>query len=139
MAHPLNPLTLPRPLVNFLLTQAQRSPEAEVCGLIGGKEGHARHCYPVDNRATHPAQRYVMDPKGQIDAMRQMRESGEELVAIYHSHPHSAALPSAVDLQEAQYPDTACLIISLNTQGVLEIASFLLDKGVSTPIQIVLE
>ncbi|MBI3771937.1 MAG: M67 family metallopeptidase [Gammaproteobacteria bacterium] len=139
MQRTLSHLTLPRPLVNTILAQAQHSPEAEICGLIGGKEGHAWHCYPVSNCAANPAQRYVMNPKGQIDTLRQMRECGEELVAIYHSHPHTAATPSLIDLQEAQYPDTPYLIISLNTQGVLEIAAFRLDKGTVSSIQISLE
>lgn len=139
MSQPSTPLTLPRPLVNSLLAQAQLSPEKEICGLIGGKEGRARHCYPVSNCAANPAQRYVMDPKGQIDALRQMRECGEALVAIYHSHPHTAATPSLIDLQEAQYPDALYLIISLNTQGVLEMAAFRLGKGIASPIQISLE
>lgn len=139
MPHPFTHLTLPRPLVNFLLAQAQLSPEAEICGLIGGTAGRAQHCYPVNNSATRPEQRYVMDPKGQIDALRQMRNCGEDLIAIYHSHPHTAATPSLIDLQEAQYPDTPCLIISLNTQGVLEMAAFHLDKEIASPIQISLE
>lgn len=139
MPYPFTHLTLPRPLVNVLLAQAQHSPDAEICGLIGGTAGRARHCYPVTNSATYPEQRYVMDPKGQIDALRQMRECGEELVAIYHSHSHTAATPSPIDLQEAQYPDTPYLIISLNTQGVLEMAAFRLVKGMASPIQISLE
>jgi proteasome lid subunit RPN8/RPN11 len=139
MSHRLSHLTLPRSLVNFLLTQAQHSPALEICGLIGGKEGHAQHCYPVDNSAPHPTQRYAMDPKGQIDTLRQIRDAGEDLVAIYHSHPHSAAVPSAIDLQEAQYPDIPYLIISLNTQGVLEIAAFYLVKNTVQPIFISLD
>lgn len=140
MTHPPSiSLTLPRPLVNIMLAQAQHSPELEICGLIGGKNGHALHCYPVANSARHPGQRYVMDPKGQIDALRQMRDRDEELIAIYHSHPHSVVNPSSIDLKEAQYPDAAYIIISLNTQGVLEMAAFKLSDGKTTPIHISLE
>jgi proteasome lid subunit RPN8/RPN11 len=117
-------LRLPRTLVNTILTQAQHSPENEVCGLIGGRNGQAEHCYPIDNTALDQARRYRMDPKEQIDAMRNMRENGEELIAIYHSHPHAPALPSATDLAEAAYADAAYLIVSLNTVGVLEITAF---------------
>ena len=117
-------LKLPRPLVNTILTQAQQSPENEVCGLIGGREGQAQHCYPIDNTALDQARRYQMDPREQIEAMRQMRDSGEELIAIYHSHPHAPALPSEIDLAEAEYTEVVYLIVSLNTVGVLEMTAF---------------
>jgi proteasome lid subunit RPN8/RPN11 len=68
--------------------------------------------------------RYEMDPKQQIDALRHMRDNGEELFAIYHSHPDAPAQPSLVDLMQAAYPDAYYLIVSLNTQGVLEMRGF---------------
>jgi len=117
-------LKLPRPLVNDILTQAQQSPENEICGLIGGHDHNAQRCYPIDNAAVNQQRRYIMDPKEQIDAMRQMRENDEELIAIYHSHPHAPALPSITDLNEAEYPEAAYLIVSLNTVGVLEMTAF---------------
>ena len=117
-------IKLPRPLANDILRQAQQSPENEVCGLIGGHGQNAQHCYPIDNTAADQTRRYQMDPKEQINAMRQMRENDEELIAIYHSHPHAPALPSVTDLNEAEYPEVAYLIVSLNTVGVLEMTAF---------------
>jgi proteasome lid subunit RPN8/RPN11 len=53
-----------------------------------------------------------------------MREAGEDLLAIYHSHPASPAAPSTIDIAEAGYPEAIYLIISLNTKGVLEMRGF---------------
>jgi proteasome lid subunit RPN8/RPN11 len=53
---------------------------------------------------------YLMEPGAQIDAMRDMRERGESLLAIFHSHPDSPAVPSTLDLARAAYPDTIYLI-----------------------------
>jgi proteasome lid subunit RPN8/RPN11 len=61
--------------------------------------------------------------------MRHMREAGEELFAIYHSHPHAPAEPSVRDIAEAAYPQAIYLIISLNTTGVLELRGFRLAQG----------
>ena len=61
-----------------------------------------------------------MDPRDQIDALREMRERGESLFAIYHSHPDSPPAPSETDLKQAGYPEALYLIISLDTKGVLE-------------------
>lgn len=129
-------LQLPRPLVNQILTQAQQSPEAEICGLISGVDGQAQRCYPVSNTAAEPGRLYTMDPQGQIEAMRRMREAGEELLAIYHSHPHGAALPSAIDIAEAQYPQAIYLIVSLNTEGVLEMSAFRIRDGASAQVEL---
>jgi proteasome lid subunit RPN8/RPN11 len=58
-----------------------------------------------------------------------MRERGEELFAIFHSHPQAPAEPSATDLELAAYPDALYLIVSLNTKGVLELRGFRIDAS----------
>jgi proteasome lid subunit RPN8/RPN11 len=57
--------------------------------------------------------RYIMDPAQQLRAFKQMRAEGLALLAIYHSHPHSPAHPSATDVRLAVYPDVHYLIVSL--------------------------
>jgi proteasome lid subunit RPN8/RPN11 len=127
---------IPRKLINQLLHLAQLSPDYEICGLVGGKNGVPSTCYPVDNVANQPEQRFLLDAKQQITAMAKMRKQGEELFAIYHSHPTSPALPSAIDLEQAAYPDALYLIISLNTKGLLEMRGFQIDrrKAVEIPL-----
>jgi proteasome lid subunit RPN8/RPN11 len=120
----MSEVALPRALVNRLLAHAQQSPEAEVCGFIAAKDGVPVEVYPVANAATDPGHLFAMDAAAQIDAMRTMRERGETLFAIYHSHPHAPAAPSRRDLAEAAYPDALYLIISLDTRGVLDMRGF---------------
>ncbi len=72
-----------------------------------------------------------MDPKQQIDTFRIMRERGEELYAIYHSHSESPAIPSAEDLRLASYPEALHIIISMSTRGTLQLRGFRL-KDIST-------
>lgn len=117
-------IQIPRKITNQLLHLAQVSPDFEVCGLIGSKNGLPTHCYPIKNSAELPQQRFLLDAGQQISAMAKMRELGEELFAIYHSHPASPALPSSYDLELAAYPEALYLIISLNTKGILEMRGF---------------
>ena len=117
----------PRPLVNQMLNQAQKSPDVEVCGLVGARESQPSSYYPVDNIAESPCKRFLMKPEEQIEAMKKMRGKGEKLFAICHSHPSASAKPSAIDLDQANYPDTLQIIISLNTKGVLEMRGFRID------------
>lgn len=120
-------IQIPRKLTNQLLHLAQLSPDYEVCGLVGSKNGLPSTCYPIKNIAQCPEQRFLLDAKEQIAALAQMRNQGEELFAIYHSHPAAPATPSTADLEQAAYPDALYLIISLNTKGVLEMRGFKID------------
>ncbi len=134
MEHYMNTdeICLPRKLTNQLLHLAQVSPDAEVCGLIGADaSGMPVCCYPINNDADTPQNRFLLDARQQIGAMKQMRDKGETLFAIYHSHPCTPAIPSATDIEQASYPEALHLIISLSTKGVLELRAFSIrDKTV---------
>ena len=121
-------LQLPRVSINQLLTLAQKHAPLETCGLIG----HDTHCasvYPVNNIAVQAEQAFEMDPQQQIAAMKTMREKNEQLLAIYHSHPSAAAIPSNIDWEQMSDDDVYYLIISLNTMGVLEIKAYWPNKN----------
>lgn len=111
----MNAVRLPRPIVNQLLHLAQKSPDEEICGLISRDSRGFRNCYPVPNQAGDKKHFFALDPRAQIDVMRAMREHGEELAAIYHSHPLSPPFPSPTDVERHEYPDVLYLIISLAT------------------------
>lgn len=134
----MSSVELPRPLANQLLQYAQANDQQEICGIISSKEGLPYHCYPVANTAAEPQHRFDMDPQKLIATLRTLREQGEALFAIFHSHPDAPAEPSAVDLAEDQYPDTLKLIISLNTTGVLEMRAFNTRNGIVEPVELVL-
>ncbi|MGA9031333.1 MAG: M67 family metallopeptidase [Sulfuricaulis sp.] len=115
---------LPRSIVNQLLQLAQKSPEEEICGLISRDQRGFKKCYPVVNVADDKKHFFALDPKGQIEAIRSMREQGEELGAIFHSHPDSPPLPSLADIEQHEYPGVLYLIISLGKKGVPEMRGY---------------
>jgi [CysO sulfur-carrier protein]-S-L-cysteine hydrolase len=131
-------IQIPRKITNQLLHLAQISPEYEVCGLIGSKNGLPTHCYPVKNSADNPQQRFLLDAGQQISAMAKMRELREELFAIYHSHPTAPAQPSTYDLEQAAYPEALYLIISLNTKGILEMRGFKIHQKTAMEIPLMM-
>ena len=127
-----------RQLANRLLYLAQASSGHEICGLISGKKSDLNKCYPVKNVSDNPAQRFLLDAAEQIAALKAMRENGEELLAIYHSHPNAPAIPSQTDLELAAYIDLIYFIISLNTKGLLEIRGFKINKESYTELSLLL-
>ncbi len=125
--------SIPRQLAIQLLSEAQQSPHREICGLIGKTEsktgtGKFSH-YSIKNSAEKPEFRFAMEPEQQIAAMRIMREHGETLFAIYHSHPQGEATPSKTDLEQAAYPNALYLILAPNRNGVLEMRGFCLKNN----------
>jgi len=127
-------IQIPRKITNQLLHLAQISPDLEICGLIGSKNGLPTHCYPIKNDAELPQQRFLLDAGQQCLTMARMRELGEELFAIYHSHPTAPAHPSTLDLDQAVHPEALYLIISLNTKGILEMRGFKIDQKAALEI-----
>jgi len=132
-------LYLPRPLVNKLLAHAQKNPEIEVCGLIGNNQQSNKDYYPIDNISKNPSCRFLMDAPQQINAMKKMREKEQALFAIVHSHPTSAAIPSDLDIEENSYKAAFYIIVSLNTEGVLEMRAYTQKDDSMKEVDLILE
>lgn len=97
-----------------ILAYARAADPAECCGLIGGGGSNATSIYPLRNIAGNTATSYEAAPEDLFSAQRQMRERGEELLAIYHSHPRSSEpAPSQTDVRLAYYPQAVYFIIGL--------------------------
>lgn len=118
-------LRIPKALIDEMVAHAQEEAPNECCGLLAGADA-VSVLFRIDNLPSDaplvadlkvPSDRrfrYIMDPIQQLRAFKQMRKEGIELQAIYHSHPHSPAYPSATDVRLAVYPDVHYLIISLD-------------------------
>lgn len=74
----------------------------EACGLLSGKNGSVGDVLPVANIARSPV-RFRMEPKAQLRAFAQIETSGQEILAIFHSHPNGSPVPSETDINEAAY------------------------------------
>src|SRR6476661_5395170 len=94
--------------------------------MIGGRDGEATAVIPVVNAAATPL-RYEMDPQGQYNALKQIEDGGEELLAIYHSHTKSAAYPSQTDVNQAvAWPEQIYVIVSLADNEAPDVKAYLL-------------
>ncbi|HEX3281468.1 MAG TPA: M67 family metallopeptidase [Pyrinomonadaceae bacterium] len=106
-------LTL-RQLEEIFAAAKQAAPD-ECCGLIGGDDERATSLYPLRNVAANAQVAYEAAPEDLFAAQRQMRERGEQLLAIYHSHPRATEpLPSETDVRLAYYPQAIYFIVGLS-------------------------
>ncbi len=107
--------------------EARRAAPRECCGFLAGRRGLIEVVYPLRNAAARPTVEYFADVRDVLEAFRTMRARGEELLGIYHSHPASAAYPSATDVERAYYPEAVYFIISL--QPTLDLRAYRIISG----------
>jgi proteasome lid subunit RPN8/RPN11 len=105
-------VTLARAAFDAIVAHARHAVPRECCGLLIGARDHVSEAVPADNLATDP-NRFFLDPRAHIAARRGARARNLEILGFYHSHPHSAPVPSATDIAEAYYADAMHLIVSL--------------------------
>jgi proteasome lid subunit RPN8/RPN11 len=107
-------LSIQQTHVDELFTHALECAPNECCGLIGGIDGRALTVYPLRNVAVDPSVIYEAAPEDLFAAQRAMRDHGEQLLAIYHSHPRSDdPKPSHTDVRLAYYPAAVYFIVGL--------------------------
>jgi [CysO sulfur-carrier protein]-S-L-cysteine hydrolase len=108
-------ITLQTSLLNQVFANAREAAPAECCGLIGGTgDGKAESIYSLRNVAADKIVSYEAAPEDLFAAQRLMRERGEQLLGIYHSHPLSVdPFPSETDVRMAYYPQAVYFIVGL--------------------------
>jgi proteasome lid subunit RPN8/RPN11 len=125
-APPAIPLEIPRDLHDAMVAHCQREAPRECCGILGGIPPRVSSLFPLANAAASET-RYDADPRDLINAVVSLRQSGAEMLAIYHSHPRWPAVPSRVDLEENHYGLLPRIIVSLAT-ATPEVRVWALDR-----------
>lgn len=113
-------LVLPQPIVEAMQAHARRELPNECVGFLAGTLvddlGTVSHCLPLVNELASPTE-FLTEAHSLFAAYRAMREAGTELLAVYHSHPASAAIPSRRDVERNTYgPTVAWVILGFATE-----------------------
>jgi proteasome lid subunit RPN8/RPN11 len=107
-----DPLEIPAAIVDQMIAHCQREAPREACGLLAGVASRVASFYPLKNIAASET-RYQADGHELINANQAIRKSGQEILALYHSHPRSEATPSKTDLRENYWGEAPRIIVSL--------------------------
>ena len=115
---PLPGLTIPPAVAEELLAHARSELPNEGCGLLSGdlRAGRAVRYHPARNVEASPL-RYNVHPDDLVRIVLGIDGAGEDLVAIFHSHTRTAAIPSPMDRREARYPGVFYLVASLSDRA----------------------
>lgn len=128
-------LWLPPDVVDALVAHAQAEAPDEACGLIVGRGGRAARAIPVANVAADSQHQYVMDPAALAAHLPRVDREGLDLIALYHSHPRGAPLPSPTDIAQATFPHTPYVIIG-RAGDEMTLAAWDLTYGRAVPIDV---
>ncbi len=128
------PLEIPNSIFEQMVQQAQDHSPIEACGILAGRDNLVKKLYKTVNADQSP-NHFMIAPQEQFKIIKDIRSTGYQMLAIYHSHPETPARPSQEDILLALTPDVIYIIISLkDTEPVMK--GFLIENGNVTEIPI---
>ena len=111
-----------------LVKHSERESPNEACGILAGNDGKVENVYQMTNADKSP-KTFLMDPKEQLNVMKDITDLEMKMVGIYHSHIETEAYPSAHDVELAFYPETSYIIISIKDKDNPTVRSFRIIQG----------
>ena len=111
-------------MIEEIRAQAKDELPNEACGYVIGKGDKAWALYRMTN-AHHSPTHFSFNPVEQFEALKEAREMGKELIAVYHSHPETPARMSEEDILKAHDTQITYLIYAVMDD---EIKGFTIDR-----------
>lgn len=106
----------------------------EACGILSGKE-LVTSIYFIKNIEASSVS-YFMEPYEQLKAIKDIKEKGNDMLAIFHSHPYGSAYPSGKD-RELSFYDVYYVIVALNSE--IEVRCFKIKENIVSEVQLIKE
>ncbi len=131
-------ITISREDFNRIYEHAVSVRPQEACGLIAGEDRDhdirvIRKVYILTN-TDHSNDHFTIDPKEQLDAVKDMRMNGLKPLGNWHSHPESPSRPSEEDKKLANDSKASYLILSLMEEDNPVLNAFCIEShdGIKT-------
>lgn len=109
-------LKITRETFENIIKHGRSEAPLEACGYLAAKDSLICKSIAMTNIDASPVH-YSMDPNEQFAAVRNCREAGLAIRAVYHTHPETEAYPSAEDIKLAYDPEISYVIVSLAGSG----------------------
>ena len=120
-------IRIPKSIYQQMVEHAKKETPLECCGILGGKDHTVEKAFKLRNAESSPV-RYAMSPQEQLTVFEEMEKESIEMLAIYHSHPHTLPFPSETDVKLAFYPEVPSIIISLKEKDHPMVKAFSITK-----------
>jgi len=119
-------------LYDELIAYAKEHLPEEACGLVAGTEDgderEIRKIYYLENK-DHATDHFTLDPKDQMEAIKDMRSLGLKPLGNWHSHPESPSRPSEEDIRLSFDSKASYFILSLMADNPV-LNSYHVENGI---------
>src|SRR5687768_6236176 len=127
-----------RDLFQELVAHARDEAPNECCGMIAARDGRFTVHFRARNEFESPM-RFQIDSRDQIRINNEIEARGDEIGAIFHSHPNSEAAPSQTDVNLAHWwPGLLWVICSLAADDPV-VRAFRIDGAGVEGVELVVE
>jgi len=120
-------IQIPKPIYERMVEHAKKESPLECCGILGGKDHTVEKAFELQN-AEKSKIHYSVAPQDQLRVFEEMEKESLEMIAIYHSHPHTIPFPSETDVKLAFYREVVSIIISLKEEENPVVKAFRIGK-----------
>jgi len=121
-----------------LVAHARADAPNEGCGMIAAADGRFTEHFRAENEFASPM-RFQIASGDQIRITNEIEARGEEIGAIFHSHPNTEAYPSQTDVNlAAWWPGTDWVICSLAEDEPV-VRMFRIDGAAVEEVELVVE
>ena len=107
-------------LYDEIVQYAKEHLPEESCGLIAGEidgdKKTIKKVYFLEN-TDHAEDHFTLNPKEQLEAVKDMRKNGYKPLGNWHSHPSSPSRPSVEDIKLAYDKGASYMIVSFLTKA----------------------
>lgn len=110
-----------------IFEQGEREAPLEACGYLAGKDNVVTKVFPMVN-IDKSEEHFTFAPAEQFRVMRKARNEGLDILGVYHTHPNSAARPSAEDIKLA-YDASVVYVIASLLPGLKAFKAYKISKG----------
>ena len=121
-------------LYDDIVKYAKEHLPEEACGLIAGEETAegklVKKVYFLTN-VGQAEDHFTLDPKEQLDAIKDMRANSLKPLGNWHSHPESPSRPSEEDIRLSYDKNASYFILSLMAENPV-LNSFHVENGIVT-------
>lgn len=129
-------VTLKKTEYEKILAHARKMFPEEACGLIGGVDHEdgtreIQKVYLLEN-IDHTNEHFSLDPREQLQAVKDMRANGLRPLGNWHSHPETPSRQSEEDKRLSFDSTASYMILSLMDDAHPVLHSFHFEKGVSS-------
>ncbi len=127
-------LKISKNVVDDIIKHAQEDSPIEACGYLAGINGGITKGYKMQNVDNSPIH-FAFDPQEQFSILKKSRNEGLNIMANYHSHPESAAIPSDEDIKLAFDPNISYFIVSLEN-NYADLKAYNIVNNIVTKIEL---